>query len=960
VLIIQRSEQLQSYRAEVSLRLSDWDSLRLVTTDTASVTGSWSIGLARMLYEIHQKHWITQERILDKLRLSQMTELSAAAMDGLEGGYERAYSTSIMRLGILAELDWIAQLMRRAESSSHHTISLDTLLQLLESRADLSRPTFHTMEPLLAVRHAAIEALACHATESSSDISRALGNSWLTRARVARKAGQTMAAFSCVLRAEARGISDALIERAKLLWQQSKAEACLNCLDKGIEELSLIGHSDPNSSIFLMPPPVANGSEQRKAVADSLFRAKLLRARYSEEIGRYDFDTTRGLYDALIDENGDCEEAHFRLAAFVDHTRTNVGNPTQKDTLLKLALKEYAQALSCGSQFIYQSMPRFLSMWLDHGSEVVRRDYTYSSQAKKDARKSTKDADNELEAQVSTDQETFKQVQQLMKSSIERIPVYQFYSALGQMLSRVCHEHKQIVSAMINLIVRLCEHCPQQTLWFLISQHYSSVPSRSEKCSKIFEQVRARRPDLAKMIADYVNLCRHLTDICSLYMTGNNVKSFSLKAACPKILHLLEASDFSSILIPVHSQLVPTLPAPRATAREVRQHLAFGPAASQVTLVRFEDQVEILSSQTKPKKMSWVGSDGRKYIIVAKPNDDMRKDYRLTELNTVINKFLAKNSETRRRALQIRTFAVIPLSEKGGLVEWVNDTQPLRTILVKYLQQIGRPINWPQMVRLAPTLEDSLEVKREKYLKKWLPMFPLVFHMWFTDLFGDPSAWYAARDNYARSLAVMSMVGYVLGLGDRHTENILLDATNGAVVHVDFSCVFNYGLTLPWPERVPFRLTRNLVHALGPTGYEGVFRRCSEAVMRLLRNEIDPIMAVFKPIYHDALVEQGGSNFVSRAAQKQMESGYKQQSRTNVAPGTYDLSNILATNDRVAKAAAEKLSNMEHRLKGKITEHEDFNQLVSMSVEGQVDELIHEATDVDRLCRMYRGWMPFL
>lgn len=39
----------------------------------------------------------------------------------------------------------------------------------------------------------------------------------------------------------------------------------------------------------------------------------------------------------------------------------------------------------------------------------------------------------------------------------------------------------------------------------------------------------------------------------------------------------------------------------------------------------------------------------------------------------------------------------------------------------------------------------------------------------------------------------MSMVGYILGLGDRHGENILLDSTSGDVVHVDFNCLFNKG-----------------------------------------------------------------------------------------------------------------------------------------------------------------------
>jgi phosphatidylinositol kinase/protein kinase (PI-3 family) len=36
------------------------------------------------------------------------------------------------------------------------------------------------------------------------------------------------------------------------------------------------------------------------------------------------------------------------------------------------------------------------------------------------------------------------------------------------------------------------------------------------------------------------------------------------------------------------------------------------------------------------------------------------------------------------------------------------------------------------------------------------------------------------------SAAAWSMVGHVIGLGDRHSENILIETTTGRVVHVDF------------------------------------------------------------------------------------------------------------------------------------------------------------------------------
>lgn len=42
--------------------------------------------------------------------------------------------------------------------------------------------------------------------------------------------------------------------------------------------------------------------------------------------------------------------------------------------------------------------------------------------------------------------------------------------------------------------------------------------------------------------------------------------------------------------------------------------------------------------------------------------------------------------------------------------------------------------------------------------------------------FPEPIAWYEARLRYARSAAVMSMVGYIVGLGDRHVGRML----NGA------------------------------------------------------------------------------------------------------------------------------------------------------------------------------------
>lgn len=83
-----------------------------------------------------------------------------------------------------------------------------------------------------------------------------------------------------------------------------------------------------------------------------------------------------------------------------------------------------------------------------------------------------------------------------------------------------------------------------------------------------------------------------------------------------------------------------------------------------------------------------------------------------------------------------------------------------------------------------------------------------MFHKWFLNSFSEPASWFRARLAYAHTAAVWSMVGHILGLGDRHGENILLDSGTGDCVHVDFSCLFDKGLQLEKPEMVPFRLTQ--------------------------------------------------------------------------------------------------------------------------------------------------------
>ena len=108
---------------------------------------------------------------------------------------------------------------------------------------------------------------------------------------------------------------------------------------------------------------------------------------------------------------------------------------------------------------------------------------------------------------------------------------------------------------------------------------------------------------------------------------------------------------------------------------------------------------------------------------------------------------------------------------------------------------------------------------------------------------------------YTRTLATMSIVGYILGLGDRHPSNLMLQRATGKVVHIDFGDCFEVcKARKKFPEKVPFRLTRMLVNAMEVVGVEGHFRHTSEIVMKVLRENKNSLMAILEAFIYDPLI----------------------------------------------------------------------------------------------------------
>lgn len=506
---------------------------------------------------------------------------------------------------------------------------------------------------------------------------------------------------------------------------------------------------------------------------------------------------------------------------------------------------------------------------------------------------------------------------------------YQFLTAFSQLISRICHSHDEVFVVLMEIIAKVFLAYPQQAMWMMTAVSKSSYPMRVNRCKEILNKAIQMKKSLEKFVGDATRLTDKLLELCNKPVDGNN-STLSMSTHFKMIKRLVQEATFSEILIPLQSVMIPTLPSvlgAHANHEPFPGHWAY--------ISGFDDMVEVLPSLQKPKKISLKGSDGKFYIMMCKPKDDLRKDCRLMEFNSLINKCLRKDAESRRRELHIRTYAVIPLNDECGIIEWVNNTAGLRPILTKLYKERGMYMTGKELRQCMLPKAAALSEKLKIFQEFLLPRHPPVFHEWFLRTFPDPTSWYSSRSAYCRSTAVMSMVGYILGLGDRHGENILFDSLTGECVHVDFNCLFNKGETFEVPEIVPFRLTHNMVYGMGPMGTEGLFRRACEVTLRLMRDQREPLMSVLKTFLHDPLVEWSKPvKGHSKASLNETGEVLNEKAKTHVLDIEQRLQGVIKTRNRVTG--------------------------LPLSIEGHVHYLIQEATDANLLCQMYLGWTPYM
>ena len=876
--------------------MSRWNKLSNYVKQATNRTSDFAVGIGRCLNALQNNDRIKFDDMLEELYRTTATGLTATSIASFQACHDIS-----LKLHALTELRDISATADDARAD---------VTSILDQRLDVLGSYVSDKHYLLGCRRAAMEL-----TPSFTRYD--IAASWLTTAKLARKSASTNQAFTAILRASALGDRSATIEQAKLMWMDGHHRKAIQTLEGAIESGAFKAHSFVSEG-----GPVTLTSDQQQQQNVVTAKAYLLLGKWLDTAGQTQSEVIIKTYRKVTKHHQKWENGWYYLGKHYNKILdSEKAKPVGKESQIyltgesaKLVIDNYLRSLICGSKYIFQTLPKVLTLWLELVAGIEQP---------QDARRGNEKFNTHNAAQRKrVVEETNAQV----KKYTDKMQPVALYTILPQVVARICHPNQAVYNILVAMVVKVVRAFPQQALWPLLAVVKSQSKDRATRglniISKVVEVQKKSGKDTAG--ADLRNMITQGQKFSDEVL---RVSEFPIEGKMPRVslardLAFNHKIAPSRLVVPIESCLMPSIP-PTYDAGQMKAFRPFSKDA--VTISTFLDEALVLTSLQKPRKLNIRGSDGNVYGVLAKPKDDMRKDQRLMEFNTMINRFLKHDVEASKRRLYIRTYAVVPLNEECGLIEWVDNLKTFRDIILKLYKE--RNIS-PDYADIRNLLDEACAGPPEKFdifSEKILQKFPPVFHDWFVEAFPDPSTWFTARLRYTRSCAVMSIVGHVLGLGDRHGENILFEEDNGGTLHVDFNCLFDKGLTFEKPETVPFRLTHNIVDAFGAYGYNGPFRRCCEITLTLLRGNEDALMTILETFLHDPTTD-----FIN--------AGKRKKAAVAGVPDT----------------PIGILDGVRGKVRGMLA-----GESVPLSVGGYVEEMIKRATDQGNLCRMYIGWCAF-
>ncbi|KAJ3026670.1 UNVERIFIED_CONTAM: Phosphatidylinositol (PI) 3-kinase [Siphonaria sp. JEL0065] len=218
--------------------------------------------------------------------------------------------------------------------------------------------------------------------------------------------------------------------------------------------------------------------------------------------------------------------------------------------------------------------------------------------------------------------------------------------------------------------------------------------------------------------------------------------------------------------------------------------------ASIIVIGLVAEKCTIFKSALLPLRLTFLCVDGTsEYELIFKMGDDMRQDQLVVQLFTLMDKLLRKENLD----LKLTLFKVLATGVDHGMVQFIPSS-PLATILSEY----------------GNSLTAFLKEANGEDNNGSLPANVI--------------------DTYVKSCAGYCVFTYLLGIGDRHLDNLLL-TSGGNLFHIDFGYILGRD---PKPFPPPMKLSKEMVDVMGTANssphYQNFKSYCFVAFNSLRKN----------------------------------------------------------------------------------------------------------------------------
>ncbi|KAJ3291967.1 Phosphatidylinositol (PI) 3-kinase [Borealophlyctis nickersoniae] len=188
------------------------------------------------------------------------------------------------------------------------------------------------------------------------------------------------------------------------------------------------------------------------------------------------------------------------------------------------------------------------------------------------------------------------------------------------------------------------------------------------------------------------------------------------------------------------------------------------------------EKASVFKSALSPLRLHFLCLDGSEYPVIFKTGDDLRQDQLVVQIITLMDQLLRKENLD----LRLTPYKVLATGADHGMVQFIPSA-PLATILAEHGNSL---LNYLKEYSGATASRGG------------------------TTTGGIPNA---IMDNYIRSCAGYCVITYLLGIGDRHLDNLMLTVT-GNLFHIDFGFILGRD---PKPFPPPMKLSREMVETMG-------------------------------------------------------------------------------------------------------------------------------------------------